>query len=379
MRKVIDAVYKYVRESDTFLLVICLISSVYGLLLIKSTTRHTAGDRSVLIQIIAMVLGIGLYILMSLIDIDTLADKSRLLFFVSAAFISTLFIWGKAGDTVNKAWLRFGNIGIQPAEVVKVLFIIIIAHMMSDYRDRRVLNSPMSLLKIVLVFGALFALILVASADLGSALVYVFIMLIMLFVAGTQLRWFAFLGALVAAATPLVWKFLLTQRHRNLIMAPYDPTIDKTGLGITWQPKLSKNAIAAGKFFGQGLFKGKITQSGNLPQQRTDFIFATAGEELGFIGCIAIVALLVIIISRCVYVGVRSNNSRGLLVCVGIAAMLLTQTLENIGMCMELTPVIGLTLPFFSYGGSSVVTNFAAMGIISGIKMRPKPTRFRYM
>jgi len=120
-----------------------------------------------------------------------------------------------------------------------------------------------------------------------------------------------------------------------------------------------------------------LTQSGGIPAQHTDFIFSAAGEELGFVGCMAILILLVAIIIRCVYVGVKSNNALGMLVCVGVAAMLITQTIENVGMALGFMPVIGITLPFFSYGGSSLVTCFVAMGIVSGIKIRPKPIRFR--
>jgi rod shape determining protein RodA len=120
-----------------------------------------------------------------------------------------------------------------------------------------------------------------------------------------------------------------------------------------------------------------MTQSGAVPKQNTDFIFSVAGEELGLIGCLLIIGLLLAIIIRCIYVGIKSNNTLGLLVCVGLSSMLIAQMFENIGMCLGLTPVIGLTLPFFSSGGSSIVTMFAAMGVVSGIKMRPKPMRFR--
>ena len=122
-----------------------------------------------------------------------------------------------------------------------------------------------------------------------------------------------------------------------------------------------------------------MTQAGIIPEQHTDFIVAAAGEEFGFVGCILIMLLLVAIIIKCIYVGIKSNNSLGLLVCIGMTSMLIMQMLLNIGMCLGILPVIGITLPFFSYGGSSIVTCFAAMGIVSGIRMRPKPTRFRTM
>jgi rod shape determining protein RodA len=358
-----------------FLFALCAISAVYGIVLISSA----GGGSVVAVQIIALVLGVIAYVLMSLIDIDIIADKSKLLVIFSVALISTLFIWGEAGDTGNKAWLRFGGIGIQPAEIVKIPFAIVIAHMITEFKARRSLNSPLAVLQIVAVFGLMFAMILVSSGDLGSALVYVFILLSIMFLGGVRMRWFMAGAAALAAAGPFIWSNLLSDRQRARIMAPFDPTIDPTGLDIKWQASHSKMAIAAGKFSGQGLYKGALTQSGMIPHQETDFIFSAAGEELGFIGCFLIILLLIVIIGRCVYVGIRSNSTLGLLVCVGMTAMLIFQTLENIGMCLGLAPVIGLTLPFFSYGGTSIVTVFAAMGVVSGIKMRPKPARFRTM
>ena len=177
-------------------------------------------------------------------------------------------------------------------------------------------------------------------------------------------------------AAPYIFYNLLTETQRNRILAPYDPSIDPTGLGVLWQTNQSKMALASGQIFGSGLYHGTQTQDGSIPYQHTDFIFAVAGEELGMVGCLAIIILLTAIIVRCVRIGLRSQSSLGALVCIGIAAMLAFQTLENIGMCIGVAPVIGLTLPFFSYGGSSIVTIFAAMGIVSGIKMRPKPSMF---
>ena len=377
MRRVFEAIGIYLRESDTFLLVTCLASSIYGLFLISSATRVYGSNSFVVVQTAAIVIGVILYVIVSLIDIDIIADKHKLLFVVGAIFISTLFRWGVEGDTGNKAWLRFFGVGIQPAEVVKILFIIILARMISIKRDSRSLNSAGSIFSIAGIFVVYFALILFSSRDLGSALVYLFVLAVMLFVGGVGFKWFLLGFGVVAAALPLAWNFILTERQKNRIEVIYNPQIDMSGLNERWQANQSKLAISSGGFTGQGLFKGKMTQSELIPQQHTDFIFSAAGEELGFVGCLAVVLLLVIIVSRCLYVGVKSNNTLGLLVCSGVAASFIFQTLENIGMCLGLTPVIGLTLPFFSYGGSSMVTSFIMIGLISGVKMRPRITHFR--
>jgi rod shape determining protein RodA len=362
-----------------FLFVTCLFCTVYGIILISSATRVYDSGRLLAVQIAAVIIGIALYVLTSLIDIDIIADKYKLLFIVGAAVICTLFIWGQEGDTGNRAWLRFFGIGIQPAEIVKILFIVIIARMISVRRDRRTLNSVGSIFQLMFVFGVYFALLLISSSDLGSALVYAFILIVMMFMGGVYLRWFALGGAALAAAAPLIWSFMLSEKQKLRILVLFDPSVDPTGLDTMWQANQSKLAISSGGFLGKGLFRGRMTQSDLIPQQHTDFIFSAAGEELGFVGCITIIALLLILVARCLYVGVKSNNTLGLLVCSGVAATLIFQTLENVGMCLGLTPVIGLTLPLFSYGGSSVVSIYILMGLVSGIKMRPRPSRLRNM
>ena len=380
MRSFLRALLRFLREADIFLLTLSLLSAIYGIILISSVLLSTGGGE-IYVQIGALFIGLVLFVLFSYIDIDIIADKSVFLMVFSALFISTLFIWGVGMDEFgNRAWLRFFGIGIQPAEVVKITFIIIIAKMVTNYRERKTLNSFVSLLQVFLVFVLLFGLILIVSADLGSALVYLFILVIMLFVGGVKLRWFVIGGAIIAALSPLLWFNYLSERHRDRILAPLFPDMMANPIKldeIMWQARQSVLAISSGGFTGQGYGNGRYTQRGLIPFQHTDFILSAAGEEFGFIGCIVVVLLLIAIIIRCIYIGIKSNNSLGLLVCTGVAAMLIFQMIVNIGMCLALLPVIGITLPFFSYGGSSIVTCFAAMGIVSGIKMRPKSARFR--
>lgn len=153
----------------------------------------------------------------------------------------------------------------------------------------------------------------------------------------------------------------------------FDPSIDPQGIGVRYQTKLSLRYFAGGGLTGQGLFHGSMTQSGSIREQRNDFIFSVVGEELGMLGCILVLCLLLAIVLRCIYIGLKSPNYMNRLICIGIAAMLVSQVGVNVGMCLGVFPVVGLTLPFFSYGGSSIVTMFIAMGIVSGIKMHPAP------
>jgi rod shape determining protein RodA len=376
-------IFRFFRDADMILLLLSVASAVYGSILINSITKNSATESGVVyVQIGAMVIGLFLFILFSYIDIDIIADKSMLLFVFSILFISTLLIWGEGeADVGRRAWIRFWNIGIQPAEVTKVPFIIIFAKIMVTFKERKTLNSIMSVLQIAIVFLIMFGFVLYISEDMGTALVYFGILIIMLFAAGLKLRWFILGAGAIAAASPLLRTYFINDKQWERIIAPFIPDIvDPNRNGVLWQPDLSIRAITTGGIFGQGLGQGQLTQSPRaFPAQHTDFVFSAAGEELGFIGCLVVIALLIAIVIRCVYVGIKSNNSLGLLVCMGVAGMVIVQTVMNIGMCLGLLPVIGITLPFFSYGGSSLVTSFAAMGIVSGIKMRPKPLRFRSM
>ena len=375
MKKFLSDAYDYLRRSDTFLFVLCFVCSVFGLILISSATRPLASRSFVFVQGAAIFIGIVLYFVLSVIDVGIIADKWKILLAISVILLLALIPFGVADDTGNKAWIRFGGIGIQPAELVKIPFIIILAKQIDFLKTERGLNRIFSVVQLVAFFMLMFGLIVVISSDLGSALVYAFIFAVMLFAAGLKLYWFLIGFGAIAAAAPYLWTHLFTQRQRDRILAPYDPTIDPTGLGITWQANRSKAAIASGHISGKGLFDGNLTQGGGVPKQHTDFIFSAAGEELGFIGCLLIIILLTLIIVRCIYVGLRSGDQKGALVCVGIASVLIFQSFANIGMCIGILPVVGLTLPFFSYGGSSVVTMFAAMGIVSGVRLRRVPRR----
>ncbi|MBQ2602020.1 MAG: FtsW/RodA/SpoVE family cell cycle protein [Oscillospiraceae bacterium] len=375
MKKFFSLFWNYLKKSDTLLLGLCIAATVYGIVLIRTSTAYLSSSNAASVQILALFIGIALYFVFSLIDIDILADNWKLLFAAGIGMLGLLVFAQEEGG--NRAWLRFMGIGIQPAEIVKIFFIVIIAKLIVSFSNERRLDHILSLGAMTGILLIYFGMILVLSSDLGSGLVYLFIFIAMLFAGGLKIYWFLIAFAGFAIVSPYIWNSFLSDNQKNRIIAVFDPkSVDPTGLGITWQVNQSKAAIASGGVFGQGLGQGQMTQSGSVPKQRTDFIFSAAGEELGFVGCLAIVVLLVAIIVRCVYVGYKSQSKLGALISVGVAAMLTFQTFENLGMCLGVAPVVGLTLPFFSSGGSSVVTSFACMGIISGIKMKPKPVMF---
>ena len=369
----------FLRRADMLLLALCMICSVFGIVVISSAVAtYDHPTRYVIVQSFAVMIGVGLYVLLTIIDIDVIADKWQLLLGASVLLMLALLVFGQGGDsTGNKSWIRFFGIGIQPSEVVKIFFIIMLAKQITYLKEYKSLNHIFSVVQLGLHFMLFFGMIVVISSDLGSALVFFFIFAMMLFIAGLKLYWFILGMAAVAAVIPFAWDNFLRQDQKDRIIAPYDSSVDPDGYGVRWQPNQSRLALASGRLTGTGLYNGPQTQStGALPEKENDFIFAVIGEELGLIGCCAVLLLLLLIIIRCIYVGLHSKNTLSMLVCVGVAASTIAQTFENVGMCVGLTPVVGITLPFFSYGGSSVFSMMAAMGLVSGVKYRPKPERF---
>ena len=380
MQKIFSAIGDFLRKADMLLLGLCIAASVYGIVVISSATAYLGARRYVLVQSAALVIGIVLYIFFTLIDIDIIAERREVLLVFNILFVAMLFQWGAAGTSGNRSWLSFSWLpfSIQPGEICKITFILILAKTMSIYRNR--VSSLVSVGQMVLALGIMSGLIIWASSDWGVALQYVVIFLVMTYTGGVNIAWFLAAGAAAAAAIPILFTRVLLKDRIQRVMMIFDPTIDPEGQTVRWHTIRSLISLQGGGMFGQGLYHGSQTQAGGLTAQHTDFIFSAIGEELGLLGCLAALLLLTAIVVRCIYVGVKSGNYMNRLICIGIAGMLVFQIMVNVGMCMGVFPVIGLTLPFFSYGGSSLVTMFAAVGIVSGIRMRPAPdTTARYI
>lgn len=375
MREIFRTIRDFCKKADMILLALCVAASVFGIVAISSATNFLGGGRYVRTQIIALVLGVICYILLTLIDVDIIAERRELLLLFCTVFIALLFKWGDTQQG-NRSWLNFSFLpfSIQPAELCKIPFILILAKIMSVKQNK--LSAPTTILQIGGVTIFLFVLIIAASEDLGVALQYIFIFVIMAFVGGVNFVWF--LGALgaLAAAAPTIWTHLSDDR-RNRILVLFDASIDPDAQNERYQVNRSIRALQNGGIRGQGLYNGTMVQSSSLPMQRNDFIFSAIGEELGMLGCLAVLLLLSAVIIRIIHVGIKSGNYMNRLICVGIAGMMASQILINVGVCLGLVPVIGLTLPFFSYGGSSIVTLFLAMGMVSGIHKRTAPEWLR--
>ncbi|MCB6366211.1 rod shape-determining protein RodA [Intestinibacillus massiliensis] len=359
----------YIRHTDLYLLVLALACSGYGVALIYSATRAYGTNKYIYMQLAAIAIGVVAFVIMSLLDLETIAPVWKWVFLLNFGFQCVLFTPIARDVGGNRSWISLGPLSLQPAEIGKLLFIFTFAAHLSSVRDR--LNHWKTLLPLALHLFAMMGVIIVSSRDMGMSLSYFAICVIMLFAAGLSLKWFAGGAVLGIASIPFLWNFVLKNYQITRILVLFDPSIDPEK---AWQTTQSKIAIGAGQMYGEGFLQGNQTQYNMLPAKHTDFIFSVAGEELGFIGSCAIVGLLALLILRLFYVTFKANSSFSSLLVMGIAGMIFFQTFENIFMCLGLLPVMGLTLPFFSYGGTSVITMFAAVGIAAGVRMREKPS-----
>ena len=376
IKKIMPYIKIFFERADIFLLVMCTISATYGVFMVRRAVMAMAGStfignptKYVIVQIFSVFLGIAFFVAMTVIDSDLLGEQWRALCVINVALIIALVIFGADDGTGNKAWIRFAGIGVQPSEVIKILYIIVSAKQMTYLKEYKDINSLFSVAQMAGHFAIVFGMIVVVSADLGSASILLFVFLIMFFCLGVKLYWFALGGAAVAAMIPILWTYFLKPYQKKRLLSPYDPSIDPDGWGISWQTTQSKLTLASGRMTGVDAEHTRTVFTG----KHTDFIFSTTGETLGMIGCLVIIILLIVIILHVAKVGLSCGRTYDMLICMGIAGAMAAQMFINIGMCIGITPVIGITLPFFSYGGSSMVTMYAAAGIVSGVKFKLKP------
>ena len=371
MKKLASRITEILKKGDMILLSLCVVATLFGIVMIYAATAWEGSTRYIVVQTGALIAGIVIYFALTAFDIDILAGQRTLLFLFNLLFIGMLLIWGVEGTSGNKSWLSFPFLpfNIQPAEVCKISYIIILAKTMSLHQTR--ISSVRSVGQLVFHMLFIVALIIGISRDTGVALIFVFIFLAMAYAGGVSGWWFLGGAGALAVAAPTLWQTVLRQDQKNRILVLYDSSIDPSGLDELWQTNQNLKVLRNGGLSGQGLFHGNMTSSGALPAQHTDSIFSSIGEQLGMVGCLILLLLLLAIVVRIIYVGMKSPDYMNRLICIGIASMLLFQILINVGMCLGLLPVIGLALPFISYGGSSILTSFMAMGIVSGIKMRP--------
>ena len=366
----LGAVRNYFISINWPLLLLSVLASVYGLFMIAST--HVT---SLTVQIVSIVLGVTAYFFIAMFDVSHLTVFWRIVMAVGVLTLLSVLVFGRSAG-INTGWIRFRigslDLGVQPGEVVKIIMIITLAKRLD------MIGSGITKFKGVLIATlhfAVYAAALLLSKDDGMLLAYGILFAVMMFAAGVKLRYLAFGAGALVLATPLIWNYLLDYYQTMRILVVLDPTLDLEGKG--YHGYISKIAISHGGLTGMGYGKGAVTQysnPGNLPAKHTDFIFSVICEEMGFFGAIAAIGILIGIVVICLLVARKVRHDKfSYLVAVGVATMIIFQTSLNVGMCMGVVPVIGLTLPFYSHGGSSVLTMFVSVGMVASVGAHIRP------
>ena len=377
MREFWQEIKSFFRKGDIVLLMLCLATSAFGCLVVASATnaaKFGGSSRYMLVQLGATVIGIIAYILISSIDADVYSEHRGVLTVMAVGLLLLLIPFGTDNNTGNKSWIPLPeiNIHVQPAEICKILYILIMASIMASHQNR--ISHVRSVTHMVVYLGLVAGVNFLISSDLGVTLIFVAIFAGMFITGGVKMWWtLGGIGA-IAAAFPIIWTHFFSEKQKNRILVLFMPdVVDPTGLDELWHTTQSMNSLTGGGMLGQGLFNGNRTQGGQLFAQHTDYIFSSIGEELGYVGCILVIVLLLSIIGRCIWVGSKSKDYMRRMICFGAAFALMFQVMINIGMCIGVMPVIGLTLPLISYGGSSIIATYAMLGLVSGVHARPAP------
>ena len=362
-----------IRRIDPVLFWASLVLSVISIMTILGAVDNF-GRSKLVMQCAMTVVGIFVLFLIANFDYRFFVDRFYVILFLgSIVLLAVTLIFGKSGEnmeTGNQSWLQlpFIGIAIQPSEFVKIAFLCTFAKHLDMVKDK--LNRPLVLLGLLAHAGTIVGLILL-SGDLGVALVYFGIILFMLFCAGLSGWYFLGGAALFVIAIPSLWDFLKPYQQNRII---YGFSPEGGPADIVQQPLMSREVISRGGLFGRGMFEGGLYE--DLAASHTDFIFATVCEKFGFVGGFLVVACLAILAVRLLYLAVKCRDTVGRLICAGIAAVIIFQTLENLWMCVAMVPVVGITLPFVSAGGSSMLALYMMMGLAHSVSAHEKKFYF---
>lgn len=383
MKNIITQVKNFIKETDKILLFLCTALSAFGILNVSSATHteESLFSRDARVMLLAVAAGIIIALLISVMDYNFIVRLWPVIGAICLILMLLLFIpnvgVGPESRPDVKTWIKLGNSGLyfQPSEIVKIGFIITFGVHIDTVQDN--INSLKNIL-LLCVHGAIPVVLVMISGDMGSALIFIFIFVTMLFAANVHLKYFAIGVIAVIAATPILWNFVMTSIQKDRILALFNP--DEYA-DIIYQQEQGLQAIRNGGMFGMGAFNGKYTQAGLVPENENDMVFSVIGEEYGLIGCILTLIIFIAVVIKISSIGKKSKDSTVNILCAGIASMIAAQVVVNIGMCVELLPVVGITLPFLSAGGSSNLCIYIAIGLVLSLRrytLEREIVNFRY-
>lgn len=363
---------------DFVTLITAIIGSCYGLTLVYSATYSNLTDgRIITSDVRSMIISVvgGLLVLLVVCNIDY-EIISKLWPLIAAGCIGLMFITLFFGKAVNpdrpdaRSWLDFGVFTFQTSELLKVGFIISFSYHLDMVKEH--INRIKTIIPLV-IHGAVPTVLVIATGDSGSALIFLIMFIGMLFFAKINIGYFVAGICAMAVGFVIAWKAkIINGVQRERITALFYPEQYED---ILYQQNNGKIAMGSGGWFGEGYLNGSMTQSRAVPENQNDMILSVAGEEFGYIGALAVILILAVLIIRVLYTGLKARDNVGYLMCSGIAVMLFAQVLINVGMELSLLPCIGITLPLFSAGGSSSLCIYLALAIEMSVHRFSKPQR----
>ena len=378
MQKVRASIKKYLKTVDKWILLLCVFLSTLSVLLLYSLYQSNVAstlrlsERTCIVQIIAMFAGLTAAVIISNIDYHFIVKLWKLYIPISVFLVLlTFFVGLQVDESVDdKAWLRlpFG-LTFQPSELLKICFIMSFAYHLSKVKSE--LNKPINVL-LLCIHGAAPVLLIHFQGDDGTAIVFAFIFVVMLCAAGIDWKYMLAGAAALAVAAPIAWQYLLTEDQRGRFLSLYFSEYNGTAVD-DYQQSRGLISIGLGQLLGKGLFKDDYYY---VPMMHNDFIFSFIGQAMGFVGAMIVVAALCGICFRAISNARTAYDPLGAYICYGFFAMFFSQCLINIGMCVSALPVIGITLPFLSAGGTSVCITYLGVGLLLSVQVHRQRNLF---
>jgi len=361
---------RMIQNFDWFALGLALFMSIAGIMTIYSTTRPVGGGAVpgfYLKQILWLCVAFVAMIVMAGVDYVWLSRFSRQLYAAGLVLLVLVLVAGKTGMGARR-WLTIGPLNFQPSEVFRLLFIIMLASHLSAMRGDMHVRD---ILRTAALYLLLPVALIIKEPDLGTAIILVFIFCTLMLVRGVNRKALVILIVISIISAPFLGRIVWSQLksyQKNRLIAFVKPEADPSGIG--YQIEQSKITIGSGRFWGKGYLKGTQGPFRFLPEKHTDFIFSVFAEEWGFVGCFFLLAAYLLLLLRGIDTALKAKDTFGRLLAFSITVMFFIYFIINVGMTVGLMPVVGIPLPFMSYGGTALISNFAAVGVLINIRMR---------
>lgn len=358
---------RFFRNFDYILLVTVIILIILGVMMIASATRDvpSLADR-VNSQVLYGIIGIGVLLITAAVDYRLLTSIYGWIYGALLFFLTLSGVLGVEGEAGAQSWINLGVAGFQPSELAKILLIVVVAQQLA--RNRAQIQRLPTILK-SLGLIAVPTLLIFIQPDLGITILVLVVWLVMVWAAGMRWQHIALFVVIGVAILPLLWS-QMEDYQRSRIAVFINPEADEDAF---YNIEQAMTAIGNGGLLGRGYMNGSQSQRRFLRVRHTDYIFAVIAEEFGFVGSLVVLGLILVVVLRILRAARKSHDPAGSLICIGVATVIFFQTLVSVGMNMRLMPVTGLTLPFISSGGSSLVTLLLGVGLVESIIVRHNP------